>query len=255
LNDVSDLTEERMRAALHLPHSSSSPSPIAHRGRHRFVQDGEVPVVVVNPRPQRPEEDRPALAALERALVAEREARQAAEKALQQAAETIRQLQTRLAHAEIAQREAAAAPAVAPETPTAEKVRPPKKLRSRDRKPAEDKPVEWWKPGWQERSRNQQRWEGLLASMLGYFGVGDHARWMAASGLLTEFGRLPVEDGASAARLMAAARSSAPPHDGVGGLEHLGRAAQVIELWPKLGDGVIRRRSALACWWPRRHWW
>ncbi|MDQ2803195.1 MAG: hypothetical protein M3Y41_11100 [Pseudomonadota bacterium] len=154
MNDASDLTEQRMRAALHLRPSSSPPSPAAPRGRHRFVQDGEVPVVVVNPRQHRPEENGVALAELERALASEREARQAAEKALQQAAETIRQLQTRLAHAEIAQREATPVPA--PEMPKADKANPPKKSQHRKRKPAEDKPVEWWKPGWKERFRNRQ---------------------------------------------------------------------------------------------------
>ena len=114
-----------------------------------------MPVVVVNPRHHRPEEDGAALAELERALASEREARRAAEKALQQAAETIRQLQTRLAHAEIAQREAAPAPA--PETPKAEMVRPTKRPRSQARTPAKDKPVEWWKPGWKERFRDEQR--------------------------------------------------------------------------------------------------
>ena len=114
-----------------------------------------MPVVVVNPRPHRPDEDGAALAELERALASEREARQAAEKALQQATETIRQLQTRLAHAEIAQREVA--PALALETPKTAKVSPPKRPRSQARTPAKDKPVEWWKPGWQERLRNQHR--------------------------------------------------------------------------------------------------
>ena len=114
-----------------------------------------MPVVVINPRPHRPEEDGAALAELERALALEREARQAAEKALKQAAETIRQLQTRLAHAEIAQREAVQAPAR--QMPKAEPANPPKRPRSRPRTPAKDKPVEWWKPGWQERFRDRQR--------------------------------------------------------------------------------------------------
>lgn len=113
-----------------------------------------MPVVVVNPRPHRSGEDAAALAELERALAAEHEARRAAEKALQQAAETIRQLQTRLAHAEIAQREAV--PASAPEMPKVEQASPPKRPRSLARTPAKDKPVEWWKPGWKERFRDQQ---------------------------------------------------------------------------------------------------
>lgn len=147
MNDAPDLTEAHMRAALRLRPSSSSPSPTAPRARHRFRQDGEVRVEVVNPRPHRPEEDRAALAGLERALAREREARQAAETALRQALETVRQLQTRLAHAEIARREAAA-PAPVPDAPKAETAsRPKRPPQRRARKPAEDKPVEWWKPG------------------------------------------------------------------------------------------------------------
>lgn len=53
--------------------------------------------------------------------------------------------------------------------------------------------------------------------------VGDRGRWMAASGLLAEFGPLPVEDG-TAATLMSAARSSARSRGDVGGLEHLAGA-------------------------------
>ena len=158
-----------MRAALHLrrPSSSTSPSPSAkHAGRHRFVQDGEVPVVVVNPRQQRCEAEQAALTALEGSLMREREARQAAEKALEQAMATIRQLQTRLAHAELAQREAAPAPAPAPAVqrpePEVEQVSAPRRAQPRPRRAAKarswpkDKPIEWWKPGWQERFRDGQ---------------------------------------------------------------------------------------------------
>jgi hypothetical protein len=166
LNDESDLIEARMRAALHLRRPSSSPLPAKPTGRHRFVQDGEVPVVVVNPRQQRSEDEQAALAVLEGKLAREREARQAAELALEQATATIRQLQTRLAHAEIARREATPAP-VAPvpvpeSVPEVEQADPPRRAESRPRRPvkakpqAEDEPIEWWKPGWQERFRNSQ---------------------------------------------------------------------------------------------------
>ena len=116
-----------------------------------------MPVEVVNPRLQRPEEDRAVLVELERALAREREARHAAERALQQALETIRQLQTRLAHAEIARKEATA-PELVPDAPKAETAsRPKRQPQRRARTPAEDKPVEWWKPGWRERFRDGQR--------------------------------------------------------------------------------------------------
>jgi hypothetical protein len=162
LNDESDLIEARMRAALHLRRPSSSPLPAKHTGRHRFVQDGEVPVVVVNPRQQRSEDEQAALAVLEGKLAREREARQAAEAALEQATATIRQLQTRLAHAEIARREATPAPVAPVPVPEVEQADPPKRAEPRPRRPvkakpqAEDEPIEWWKPGWQERFRNSQ---------------------------------------------------------------------------------------------------
>lgn len=152
-----------MRAALHLrrPSSAISPSQARPAGRHRFVQDGEVPVVVVNPRQQRSEEDNGALAALEGNLAREREARQAAEKALEQATATIRQLQTRLAHAEMARHEAAPVAAVAAAAPEPEAPAPARPA-PRQRRPvkampksqAEDEPIEWWKPGWKERFRD-----------------------------------------------------------------------------------------------------
>jgi hypothetical protein len=155
LTDEPNAFEGRMRAALSLPRTNSSPGTV-HHGRHRYVQDGEVPVVVINPRNRHPEENRAALADLERSLATEREARRAAEDALHQAEDTIRQLQTRLAHAEIAQREAAmpapSAPVEVAATPDEDS--PPPAPRAKRSKPAvtEDEPVEWWKPGWQERA-------------------------------------------------------------------------------------------------------
>ena len=104
LTDAFSIDEDRMRAALQ---SSGPPSPSssAPRGRHRFVQDGEVPVVVVHGRHRAPEETRAAITALEHTLDLERAARAASEKSLMQAEETIRQLRTRLAHAELAREE------------------------------------------------------------------------------------------------------------------------------------------------------
>ena len=132
--------------------SSATHDGHAPRGRHRYVQDGEVPVVVINPRQRRPE-NREGAAELERALGAEREARRMAEKALQQAEETIRHLQTRLAHAEIAQQEATVRPAAV--EVVAEEATPSRKRRVKPAHPlAEDEAVEWWTPGWRERLRN-----------------------------------------------------------------------------------------------------
>ena len=143
-----------------------------------------MPVVVVNQRHRAPEETRAAVAELERSLGIEREARFAAEKALAQAEETIRQLRTRLAHAEIARDEVAAAPPppVPPPAPSEEEAAvlvAPKRGRPR-KVPATDaaagdaaagdaatgadhaeedgsgEAIEWWRPGWRERLRKGQ---------------------------------------------------------------------------------------------------
>jgi hypothetical protein len=146
-----DISEARMRAALQ-SHGSPSYETHAPRGRHRYVQDSEVPVVVLNPR-QRPAEDRTAVAQLQQTITVERGARQVAEAALRQAEETIRQLQTRLAHAELARIEATSVrPAPVVEAVLEETV-PRKKSRVKQAEPAmaEDEPVEWWTPGWRER--------------------------------------------------------------------------------------------------------
>ena len=130
--DVPDIAsaEERMRRALGLASGRNAPGgqsrpeqsrskPLAHppargssatRPRHRFVQDGEVPVSLVSRhRPQ--EADTPAAAptsggVIEAALHQERAARERAERSLQEAHATVRDLQTKLGHAELAQREA-----------------------------------------------------------------------------------------------------------------------------------------------------
>ncbi len=76
-----------------------------HRHKRRFVSEGEVPVTVLPPTGRRTSSED-----TER-LEAERHAREAAERALAEAQTTIRDLQTRLAHAEIAAREAQASAA------------------------------------------------------------------------------------------------------------------------------------------------
>jgi hypothetical protein len=98
---------------------AARPNPAAHRApsgesKRRFVQDGEVPVVVVKRgsgqaavgpgTPMPPSANR--LAASEAALAVERAARSRAERALQEALATIRDLQTKLGHAELARHEA-----------------------------------------------------------------------------------------------------------------------------------------------------
>ena len=81
----------------------------ADKPRHRFVQDGAVPVTILNR--HRPDEaDGPPMnrAAVEAALQDERAARDRTERSLQEALATVRDLQTKLGHAELAHREASA---------------------------------------------------------------------------------------------------------------------------------------------------
>ena len=130
--DVPDTTsdEERMRRALGLtgdrpvragqPRPGQSPSkpsaslPVrgssATRPRHRFVQDGEVLVALVGRQRPQDADMSPAAStgrgAIEAALHQERAARERAERSLQEALATARDLQTKLGHAELAQREA-----------------------------------------------------------------------------------------------------------------------------------------------------
>ena len=84
--------------------------------RHRFVQDGEVPVTVVRGRNEHAPDPLRALPAspvnrldaLQESLAAEQAGRATAERALEEAQTTIRTLQTRLSHLELARDEAQA---------------------------------------------------------------------------------------------------------------------------------------------------
>ncbi len=118
--------EERMRRALGLTSGgagrSSSSKPEQQRAglqgrlagrssadkpRHRFVQDGAVPVTLVNRhRPDEADASSADRAAIEAALRDERAARARTERSLQEALATVHDLQTKLGHAELAHREA-----------------------------------------------------------------------------------------------------------------------------------------------------
>lgn len=82
--------------------------------RHRFVQDGDVPVTVMRTRPDNAAETSPAangspvnrLEAMQTALAAEHTARERAERGLEDAQGVIRDLRTKLAHMELAREEA-----------------------------------------------------------------------------------------------------------------------------------------------------
>ena len=107
-------TENRMRRALGLQGASRQPPQQRAdqvRPRHRFVQDGGVPVVVLN---SRGDNDPTAvfkarIAELEAALEAERVAHGATRRSLHEAQAAVQAQQTRLAHAELAHSEALAA--------------------------------------------------------------------------------------------------------------------------------------------------
>ncbi len=182
----SQSTEIRMRRALGLQGPArAAPQQRADqaRPRHRFVQDGGVPVVVLN---SRGDNDPVAafkarVAEMEAALDAERNAHGATKRTLQEMQASVQALQTRLAHAEFAHGEAVAAERRARkeaedslqarlaleaeqaassvgEAPAAAVVSAPKKAARRmarvPRAPkvAEPQPVKWWLPNFREKA-------------------------------------------------------------------------------------------------------
>lgn len=183
----SQSTESRMRRALGLQGSSrQAPQQRADqaRPRHRFVQDGGVPVVVLNSRgdndPTAPFKAR--IAELDAALDAERLAHGATRRALHEAQGNVQALQTRLAHAELAHGEALAverrarktaednlqaqdtAQAVLPISLPAMAAPPPLVAKAKQTvrktprvariaREAEPQPVKWWLPSFREKTR------------------------------------------------------------------------------------------------------
>lgn len=183
----SQSTESRMRRALGLQGPSrQAPQQRADqaRPRHRFVQDGGVPVVVLNSRsdsdPTAPFKAR--AAELDAALDAERAAHGTTRRTLQEALSNIQALQTRMAHAELAHEEALAlerrarkeaedslqahiaAEAVQPATPSLTTAPTPVVARAnqtarkapkvpRAAKMTEPQPVKWWLPSFREKAR------------------------------------------------------------------------------------------------------
>ena len=180
-------TENRMRRALGLQGPTrQAPQQRADqaRPRHRFVQDGGVPVVVLN---SRGDSDPTAVfkarvAELEAALEAERTAHGATRRSLHEAQAAVQAQQTRLAHAELAHTEALAAERgarqaaeqslqahlAAPEQPAGLPVTAPLVAVSAKPKPAarkaprvpraskvkEPQPVKWWLPSFREKLRS-----------------------------------------------------------------------------------------------------
>jgi len=101
-----------MRRALGLkgtrPSYPAQQRPEQARTRHRFVQDGEVPVEIVTGSRASDAAPDGRIAALQGALDGERTARASTERALVEAQATLRSLQAKLAHAERAHGEALA---------------------------------------------------------------------------------------------------------------------------------------------------
>lgn len=177
-------TESRMRRALGLQGSGSGrqapPQQRADqaRPRHRFVQDGGVPVVVLNSRgdtdPTAPLKAR--IAELEAAIEGERAHHAATKRAVQEGQATIQALQTRLAHTDLAHAEALAVERRARkeaedslhanliEPPLQPKVAEPKMaepkgiVRRAPRVPravaeSEPQPVKWWLPDFRKAGK------------------------------------------------------------------------------------------------------
>jgi hypothetical protein len=174
--------EARMRQALGLRDGAPSPRPPQRRepehGGRRFVKDGDVPVVVLT-RDRGADASAPVsrVAAAEAALRTERTARERAERSLHESGAALQALQTRLAHAELAHREALAAeraareaaeqalaearaqlearPAPAPEEPRA--ARQPRRITATatGNPEREPEPVKWWLPSYRAKLRRR----------------------------------------------------------------------------------------------------
>ena len=162
-----DATESRMRLALGL-RGPAGPAPQQRadqaRARHKFVQDGGVPVVVLNSRGEQDAAIKTRVSELEAQLEQERAAHAATRRTLQEAQLATQGLQTRLAHTELAHRDAlktanqaVEAAQTALQAKTAEVPAQRKVVRKaviertpRDREP---QPVRWWTPTYRAKSK------------------------------------------------------------------------------------------------------
>ena len=178
--------ELKMRQALGLntrgPLHKPQQRPEQARQRHRFVQDGGVPVTVLNPRQDVEAAGlRERIEELQSSLEHERAAHASARRALQEQQAATQALQTRLAHAELAHNEAlsverharaaaqealanasvqarrapkAAEPEDGPEQPaTANGAAKTKRGRPRTAPQKEPKPVRWWTPSFRAKTK------------------------------------------------------------------------------------------------------
>jgi len=155
--------ENQMRRALGLQGPGrSAPQqqrPEQARARHRFVQDGGVPVVVLNRSDDPTAPFKTRISELEAALEGERAAHGGTKRALGEAQAASQALQTRLMHAELAHGDALASERQAREAVEAARQRAEARLASAPPpapKPArrkatlpverEAQPVKWWLP-------------------------------------------------------------------------------------------------------------
>ena len=176
----SQTAETRMRRALGLHGGGGSAPPPQQRPeqarqRHRFAQDGSVPVVMLNGRGDaEASAAKERIATLDAGLEAERAAHAVTRRTLQETQAANQALQTRLAHADLAHGEALVAerqarkqaedalaattaprPALAPMAarPMDSAPKPPRKPRANAAPPREPKPVKWWTPGFRAKAR------------------------------------------------------------------------------------------------------
>lgn len=179
LNDT-EAEESKMRAALGLTPGNTQPNRSAEQNRHKSGQGSEIPVIVSTRRSAEVSDTlRARLVAVTEELKAERSGHVATQQALADAQRTIQQVQTKLAHSEMAATEAldaernarlaaearllAIVPVTPPE-PTAEKSAKPKK---RGRPPQQrlvveeaepdPEPVQWWLPSYKASQAKRVR--------------------------------------------------------------------------------------------------
>ena len=159
--------EAQMRRALGLGGPArpvQQQRPDQARARHRFVQDGSVPVVVLNRSdidPTGPLKSR--IAELEAAMETERAAHGATKRLLHEAQAAQQALQTRLTHSELAHSEALAAETAARQAAEARaqaasalpKIPKPRKPAVQTQAPPErdPQPVKWWLPGYSVKTK------------------------------------------------------------------------------------------------------
>ena len=162
LTSDTQTTELQMRRALGLNGPGrpvTQQRPEQARARHRFVQDGGVPVVVVNRSDDATAPFKARIGELEAALDQERATHANTRKALHDAQLAAQALQTRLAHAELASRDVIEAERQARQSVEAARREAEaraaeleaKQARRKQPAPAQPEPVKWWLPNYNSK--------------------------------------------------------------------------------------------------------